>query len=101
MEETDVGGGFGDDLAVEFEDESQNTVSGGMGRPHVDDHLFPDVVARLLSMLIANRRIGCDYARRRIRIFNFARGKSHSVGLGLCSRVVSPVQGEKRSSTCA
>src|SRR5207302_4637222 len=43
MEETDVGGGFGDDLAVEFEDQSQDSVGGGMRWPHVDYHLFADV----------------------------------------------------------
>ncbi len=36
----DVWGGFGDDLAVEFELEAQDAVGRGMGRAHVDCHFF-------------------------------------------------------------
>jgi hypothetical protein len=42
--------------------------------------------------LVAQFRIGRDDARHRIRIFNFARGKSHGVGLSLCSRLEWPAQ---------
>ena len=70
-----------------------------MGRPHVDDHLFPDVVAWVLSPLVAQFRIGRDDARHRIRIFNFARGKSHGVGLSLCSRLEWPAQAKTEESS--
>ena len=82
MQKTNIGHGFGDDLAVKFEHEPQNSVGSGMGWPHVDDHLFPDVVARLLSSLFPQFCIGRDHARHWIRIFNFARGKGHGDGVG-------------------
>jgi len=40
MQIADIGNGLGDDLAIEFEDDAKNAVSGGMGWPHVEDHFF-------------------------------------------------------------
>jgi hypothetical protein len=44
--------------------------------------------------LVAQRRIGRDKARHRIRIFNFARGKGHGNGVGFM--LASSVAGARR-----
>jgi hypothetical protein len=49
--------------------------------------------------LVAQFRIGRDDARHRIRIFDFARGKSHGVGLSLCSRLEWPAQAKTEESS--
>src|SRR6266567_1324886 len=95
MKKPDVRGCFGDDLAIKFEDQSQHPVSGRVRWSHVEHHLFADVIARLLSLLIAHRRIGRDHASHRVRILNFARGKGHGEGVCLCSRVASRTQAQK------
>ena len=75
MQITDVRRRLGDDLAVELEHETQNAVRGRMRRPHVEHHLFADVVARIF---VAQLRVRRDDARDGIGRFDFARGKSHS-----------------------
>ena len=95
MQETDVRRRLGNDFAIEFEHETQNSVRGRVRRSHVEHHLFADVISRLLGLLIAHRRVGRDHARDRIRIFDFARGKRHGEGVCLCSRVASRAQAQK------
>ena len=45
MQKTDVRRRFGDDLAVEFENEPQHAVRRRMRWPHVEHHFFANVVA--------------------------------------------------------
>jgi hypothetical protein len=73
VQETDVRRGFGDDLAIEFEHESQYPMSGRVRWPHIKDHLFADVVIVGVPQL----RVRRDHSRHGIRGFNFARRKRH------------------------
>src|SRR4029077_20784467 len=95
MQETDVRRRLGNDFTIEIEHQSQYSVSGWVRRSDVEHHLFADVIPRLLSLLIAHRRVRRNHASDRIRIFNFARGKRHSEGVCLCSRVESRAQAQK------
>ena len=49
MEKTDIGRGFGDDLAIQLQHEPQNAVRGRMRRPHVKHHLLTDIVLPRLA----------------------------------------------------
>src|SRR5438132_2741519 len=73
MEKTDVRSGLGNDLAIELEYESQNTVRRRMRWSHVQHHLLADVgVSRL-----PHCRVGCGHSRDWVGRFNFARRKWH------------------------
>ena len=78
---------------IRFENEAEDTMSRRVRRPHVDHHLFADVVTGLLRFFVAHRCIRRNHASHGIRVFDFARGKGHGVGLGLCSRVGADAQG--------
>src|SRR4030095_7009395 len=95
LKERDVRGRFDDELSIKLEDQSQHPVSGRVRWSHVEHHLFANLIARLLSLLIAHRRICRNHAGHRIRILDFARGKWHGEGVYLCSRVASRTQAQK------
>jgi len=57
MQETDVRRGFGNDLAIEFEHESQYPMSGRVRWPHIKDHLFADVVIVCVPQLRVRPRL--------------------------------------------
>src|SRR6266498_3360770 len=72
MQEADVWCGFGNDLAVELEHESQNAVRGGVRWPHIEDHLFADVVISMMHLCVR-----CDYSCHGIRRFYLTRREGH------------------------
>jgi hypothetical protein len=73
MQETDVWRRFGNNLAVEFEHESQNAVSSRVRWTHIKNHLFADVVIAGVPQL----RVRCDYSCHRIRRFNLTCREGH------------------------
>jgi hypothetical protein len=75
MQEADVWCGFGNDLAVELEHESQNAVSCRMRRPHIEDHLFAKVAIGMVHLCLR-----CDYSCHGIRRLNLTRREGHKRG---------------------
>ena len=73
MEETDVRCRFGNDLAVEFEHESQYAMRGRVRRAHVEDHFFADIV------VVMQIRIRRHHSRHRVRRFNLTRCERHTI----------------------
>ncbi len=55
MQITHVRVGLGDDLAVQFEQNSENAVRGRMRRPHVQHHLLADGILKLFRRLLRTR----------------------------------------------
>ena len=63
MQKTDVRRCFGDDLAIQLQHEPQNSMSGGVRRPHIQHHLLADIVLAGLAQC----GIGSGHAGDRVR----------------------------------
>ena len=89
----DVRSCLGDCLAIEFENEAQDAVSGRMRWSHVEDHFLADV-----AQVFAHLCIRCGDARNGIRGFDFARRESHVATLRLCWQGARAAQVQKSLS---
>src|SRR4029077_20590457 len=63
---------FGNDLAVEFEHESQYAMRGRVRRAHIEDHFFADIVVGMMQLSIRRHP-----SRHGVRRFNLTRRKRH------------------------
>src|SRR5438046_4874679 len=86
MQETDIWCRLGNNLAIEFEHESQHAMRSRVRRAHIEDHFFADIVIGVMPL-----RIRCYHSRHRVSRFNLTRRERHEK-----SYKVKRLQGSKR-----
>src|SRR5947208_8363364 len=70
MQETDIWCRFGNNLAIEFEHESQHAMRSRVRRAHIENHFFADIVIGVVQFR-------CHHSRHRVSRFNLTRCERH------------------------